>query len=244
MPTHHGRGDRRCRCRPDCCVKWRLKPHGLVAHRKPSGGKSRHLPPPEEPERELHPGDDLEGPRGDFDPPAGNLRAGRILGGDHLVPNQRRQQMNAEMLAKVRHEAGFIAALDQSGGSTPKALRLYGISDDCLLDRSRDVRPGPCDADPHHHQPQLRWQPHPRRHPLRDDHGPRHRRHGLGRVPVEGQAGRALPEGRPGPRRRGRRRSGDEAHARPRCPAAAGRRQGRLRHQDALGHQAGQLRPA
>ena len=38
--------------------------------------------------------------------------------------------MNAEMLAKVRHEAGFIAALDQSGGSTPKALRLYGISDD------------------------------------------------------------------------------------------------------------------
>jgi fructose-bisphosphate aldolase class I len=38
--------------------------------------------------------------------------------------------MNAEMLAKVRHDAGFIAALDQSGGSTPKALRLYGISDD------------------------------------------------------------------------------------------------------------------
>jgi len=35
--------------------------------------------------------------------------------------------MNAEMLAKVRGEAGFIAALDQSGGSTPKALRLYGI---------------------------------------------------------------------------------------------------------------------
>jgi fructose-bisphosphate aldolase class I len=35
--------------------------------------------------------------------------------------------MNAEMLSKVQHEAGFIAALDQSGGSTPKALRLYGI---------------------------------------------------------------------------------------------------------------------
>jgi fructose-bisphosphate aldolase class I len=35
--------------------------------------------------------------------------------------------MNAEMFAKVRDEAGFIAALDQSGGSTPKALRLYGI---------------------------------------------------------------------------------------------------------------------
>jgi fructose-bisphosphate aldolase class I len=38
--------------------------------------------------------------------------------------------MNAEMLAKVRNDAGFIAALDQSGGSTPKALRLYGISED------------------------------------------------------------------------------------------------------------------
>lgn len=25
---------------------------------------------------------------------------------------------------------GFIAALDQSGGSTPKALRLYGIAED------------------------------------------------------------------------------------------------------------------
>jgi fructose-bisphosphate aldolase class I len=29
--------------------------------------------------------------------------------------------------AKFRTEAGFIAALDQSGGSTPKALKLYGI---------------------------------------------------------------------------------------------------------------------
>ena len=29
--------------------------------------------------------------------------------------------------AKFRNQAGFIAALDQSGGSTPKALRLYGI---------------------------------------------------------------------------------------------------------------------
>ena len=34
------------------------------------------------------------------------------------------------MLNKVRTGQGFIAALDQSGGSTPKALRLYGIEDD------------------------------------------------------------------------------------------------------------------
>lgn len=31
---------------------------------------------------------------------------------------------------QMRNGAGFIAALDQSGGSTPKALRLYGVEDD------------------------------------------------------------------------------------------------------------------
>ena len=35
--------------------------------------------------------------------------------------------MNVEMLERMKFGAGFIAALDQSGGSTPKALRLYGI---------------------------------------------------------------------------------------------------------------------
>jgi len=35
-----------------------------------------------------------------------------------------------DMLNKVRTENGFIAALDQSGGSTPKALRLYGVEED------------------------------------------------------------------------------------------------------------------
>jgi len=37
--------------------------------------------------------------------------------------------MNADMLAKMGNGKGFIAALDQSGGSTPKALRLYGIEE-------------------------------------------------------------------------------------------------------------------
>ena len=37
--------------------------------------------------------------------------------------------MNAQQLDKVRNGAGFVAALDQSGGSTPKALRLYGIEE-------------------------------------------------------------------------------------------------------------------
>ena len=34
-----------------------------------------------------------------------------------------------EMTAKMRDGQGFIAALDQSGGSTPKALRAYGVED-------------------------------------------------------------------------------------------------------------------
>jgi fructose-bisphosphate aldolase class I len=37
---------------------------------------------------------------------------------------------NAEQLKKIQTENGFIAALDQSGGSTPKALGLYGVSSD------------------------------------------------------------------------------------------------------------------
>ncbi|MDM0039534.1 fructose bisphosphate aldolase [Variovorax sp. J22G21] len=37
--------------------------------------------------------------------------------------------MNQEQLDKVSKGKGFIAALDQSGGSTPKALKLYGIEE-------------------------------------------------------------------------------------------------------------------
>lgn len=37
--------------------------------------------------------------------------------------------MNSEQMNKMRTGKGFIAALDQSGGSTPKALRLYGIEE-------------------------------------------------------------------------------------------------------------------
>lgn len=36
----------------------------------------------------------------------------------------------AEMTAKIAEGNGFIAALDQSGGSTPKALAGYGVADD------------------------------------------------------------------------------------------------------------------
>ena len=37
---------------------------------------------------------------------------------------------NTEQLEKISKAPGFIAALDQSGGSTPKALGLYGVTED------------------------------------------------------------------------------------------------------------------
>ena len=54
--------------------------------------------------------------------------------------------MNHEQLEKVREGKGFIAALDQSGGSTPKALKLYGLGDDSygneseMFDRIHEMR--------------------------------------------------------------------------------------------------------
>lgn len=54
--------------------------------------------------------------------------------------------MNDEQLQKMRSGHGFIAALDQSGGSTPKALRLYGLDetaysgDEQMFDRIHEMR--------------------------------------------------------------------------------------------------------
>jgi fructose-bisphosphate aldolase class I len=54
--------------------------------------------------------------------------------------------MNQEQVAKVRDGKGFIAALDQSGGSTPKALSLYGVEADAyanegeMFDRMHEMR--------------------------------------------------------------------------------------------------------
>ncbi|MEL7108555.1 MAG: fructose bisphosphate aldolase [Pseudomonadota bacterium] len=38
--------------------------------------------------------------------------------------------VDSQMTQQAAEKAGFVAALDQSGGSTPKALKLYGIEDD------------------------------------------------------------------------------------------------------------------
>ena len=40
-----------------------------------------------------------------------------------------RSPVNQQQYDKVKNDTGFIAALDQSGGSTPKALRLYGVAE-------------------------------------------------------------------------------------------------------------------
>jgi fructose-bisphosphate aldolase class I len=44
--------------------------------------------------------------------------------------------MDSEQLQKMSTAQGFIAALDQSGGSTPKALRLYGIDESAWSDEA------------------------------------------------------------------------------------------------------------
>ncbi|HEX6918383.1 MAG TPA: fructose bisphosphate aldolase [Phycicoccus sp.] len=44
--------------------------------------------------------------------------------------------MNAEMLTQIRTGTGFIAALDQSGGSTPKALERYGVPASAYTDEA------------------------------------------------------------------------------------------------------------
>jgi len=54
--------------------------------------------------------------------------------------------MNTDQLDKVRNGSGFVAALDQSGGSTPKALSLYGLAESQyateaqMFDRMHEMR--------------------------------------------------------------------------------------------------------
>lgn len=54
--------------------------------------------------------------------------------------------MNQEQQSKIAQGTGFFAALDQSGGSTPKALELYGVpssayqGDDAMFDLMHEFR--------------------------------------------------------------------------------------------------------
>jgi fructose-bisphosphate aldolase class I len=53
---------------------------------------------------------------------------------------------DTKMMAQMRSGKGFVAALDQSGGSTPKALKLYGVGEDAysndaeMFDRIHEMR--------------------------------------------------------------------------------------------------------
>ena len=48
--------------------------------------------------------------------------------------------VNDKMMAQISGKDGFIAALDQSGGSTPGALRLYGVPDSAYSDDAEMFR--------------------------------------------------------------------------------------------------------
>ena len=130
-----------------------------------------------------------------------------------------------KQLQKVKNDKGFIAALDQSGGSTPKALKLYGVEEDEYSNERGDVRPharrcGPassraraspasaCSARSCSRTP---WTATSTGKPTAE-------------LPVGREGRRAVPQGRQGPRRRGRRRAGDEADARPRRAVGTRRR--------------------
>ena len=145
--------------------------------------------------------------------------------------------VNDAMYKQMSAKPGFVAALDQSGGSTPGALRAYGIPDSAWHgDEAEMFRLM--------HEMRVRLMTPPsfrrqgdRRHPVRAHHGRRSAGQAGAGLPVAGARRRAVPQGRQGPRDRKGRGRPDEADPRPRRPARARRRARRLRHQDALGDQ-------
>ena len=48
--------------------------------------------------------------------------------------------MNMLQLERMKNDNGFIAALDQSGGSTPKALAIYGIPKEAYADEAEMIQ--------------------------------------------------------------------------------------------------------
>jgi fructose-bisphosphate aldolase class I len=55
-------------------------------------------------------------------------------GSANAIPEGATVSRFEDQQSKIRAESGFIAALDQSGGSTPKALALYGVKSDAWTD--------------------------------------------------------------------------------------------------------------
>ena len=150
--------------------------------------------------------------------------------------------MNEEQLQEMGSGRGFIAALDQSGGSTPKALALYGIPEEAygnetqMFDLIHQARVA---AD---RESQLQPRQDPGNHPVRADDRSDHQRREHRRVSVEAETHRAVRQGRPGTRRRAIRRPADETDDQARHVARSRRRAGHLRHQNALVHPGAQRR--
>ena len=73
-----------------------------------------------------------------------NMLAPSALQGAISLPNGMRNVINgtgifmtkSSQTNQIRNGNGFIAALDQSGGSTPKALKLYGIEESDYADET------------------------------------------------------------------------------------------------------------
>src|SRR5205807_1697473 len=87
--------------------------------------------------------------------------------------------MNQQQFDKMRTGRGFIAALDQSGGSTPKALKNYGVDEDAYSNDEEKVRVM------HEMRSRIMGSP--------AIHGDRI----LGAIPVEGAMNRQFELGRP-----------------------------------------------
>ena len=145
---------------------------------------------------------------------------------------------NDKMREQMAGKGGFIAALDQSGGSTPGALRLYGIPDsEYAGDEAKMYELMHEFRDAHHQRARLHRRQGDRRHPVRADDGRAGEGQARAVLPVGGSRRRADRQGRQGARARQGRRAADEADAGPRRAARPGGQARRVRHQDALGHQ-------
>ena len=141
------------------------------------------------------------------------------------------------MTTQMSDKGGFIAALDQSGGSTPGALRQYGIPDGTYS--------GDADMFRLMHEMRVRIMTAPAftgkkdtgRDPVRADHGwPRRGQTGPG-IPVGGSRRRSISESRQGAGAGKGRRQSDEADTRPGCAARTRRDPRRVWNEDALHHQ-------
>ena len=73
--------------------------------------------------------------------------------------------MNQEQLKRMTEDKGFIAALDQSGGSTPQALKAYGVDESAYHGEEEMFTRV-------HEEPLCRQEPDPRGNPLREHDGP------------------------------------------------------------------------